>query len=332
MGLAFDAARGDVVMFGGSSTGPPRNDTRTWDGTSWTEQHPATVPPARDSMGMVYDAAAGRIVLFGGRASGGIPYGDTWTWDGTNWTEEAPAHAPSERYAMATAYDAARQEAVVFGGYGRGGRATYLDDTWTWDGADWTKQHPARSPIAREYMSMAYDASDADTVFFGGSACDGCYVDDTWIWDGATWTERSPHVRPSARCCNGIAYDAARADIVLFGGYDGDGNAYLGDTWVWNGAAWSIPFVAHVHVGPDAGPAGTRIRLRAVHFGARERVTAIFIDSVKGQIPLGTFRADPRGRLHVRATIPSNATPGAQKVRVTGVLSGQQATTTFTIT
>jgi hypothetical protein len=35
-----------------------------------------------------------------------------------------------------------------------------------------------------------------------------------------------------------MAYDSATHQIVLFGGSDGTG--YLGDTWTWNGTAWSL--------------------------------------------------------------------------------------------
>ena len=34
-----------------------------------------------------------------------------------------------------------------------------------------------------------------------------------------------------------MAYDAATADVVLFGGFDNQG--YLGDTWTWDGSAWT---------------------------------------------------------------------------------------------
>ena len=49
-GIAYDAARGVVVMFGGfyyDGTYIWRNDTWTWDGTTWTEQNPVTSPAER---------------------------------------------------------------------------------------------------------------------------------------------------------------------------------------------------------------------------------------------------------------------------------------------
>ncbi len=63
--MAYDAATGTVVLFGGGGRRPV-GDTWTWDGTTWTQQHPATSPPVRCGTSMAYDAATGTVVLFGG--------------------------------------------------------------------------------------------------------------------------------------------------------------------------------------------------------------------------------------------------------------------------
>lgn len=42
---------------------------------------------------------------------------------------------------------------------------------------------------------------------------------------------------PPAAYSVGAAFDAARGRLVVFGGYAGGG--YVGDTWEWDGAAWS---------------------------------------------------------------------------------------------
>jgi hypothetical protein len=49
---------------------------------NWTQQAPATSPPARDSAAMAYDAVTGTIVLFGGAGKVGAKFADTWTWGG----------------------------------------------------------------------------------------------------------------------------------------------------------------------------------------------------------------------------------------------------------
>jgi hypothetical protein len=75
-GMTYDAARGQVLLFGGSGYG----DTWTWDGTDWTPRTPAHAPSPRTDTGMAYDATGARVVLFGGGY-----FGDTWTWDGSDW-------------------------------------------------------------------------------------------------------------------------------------------------------------------------------------------------------------------------------------------------------
>ena len=65
--MAYDAATGTIVLFGGNNANsPPVGDTWTWDGSTWTKQAPATSPSAREVASMAYDAATGTIVLFGG--------------------------------------------------------------------------------------------------------------------------------------------------------------------------------------------------------------------------------------------------------------------------
>jgi len=83
--MAYDAATGTAVLFGGETEPGDNNsaDTWTWDGSAWTEQSPATSPPARSAASLAYDAATGAAVLFGG--TGGIPghptfLRGTWTW------------------------------------------------------------------------------------------------------------------------------------------------------------------------------------------------------------------------------------------------------------
>jgi hypothetical protein len=76
--MAYDAATGNVVLFGGGTASTNFGDTWTWDGSTWTKQDAKTSPPARHSASMAYDAATGNVVLFGGQ--GGVFLGDTWTW------------------------------------------------------------------------------------------------------------------------------------------------------------------------------------------------------------------------------------------------------------
>jgi len=84
--MAYDAARRQVVLFGGvnPNSGVLLNDTWVWDGSNWTQKSPQTSPPAREGHAMAYDIARGRVVLFGGLDAKMNTLNDTWLWDGIN--------------------------------------------------------------------------------------------------------------------------------------------------------------------------------------------------------------------------------------------------------
>jgi hypothetical protein len=235
--MAYDAATGNVVLFGGVGGGScGLADTWVWDGSAWTQQHPATHPSARFNASMAYDAATGNVVLFGGGQGcngSGPSLHDTWVWDGSTWIKQHPATHPLARQSASMAYDAATGNVVMFGGqHGSGGPP--LRSTWVWDGSTWTQQHPVARPSGRWEASMAYDAATGNVVLFSGSGLGA----DTWVWDGSTWMKQHPVTSPSARFSASTAYDAATGNVVLFGGYV-KGLGPGADTWVWDGSTWT---------------------------------------------------------------------------------------------
>ena len=111
--MAYDAARGVTVLFGGFNN-LFYGDTWVWNGVAWT-QRMVSGPSARYSHAMAYDSARGVTVLFGGYNN--IPNnGETWEWNGTAWTQRVVS-GPSPRYSHAMAYDSARGVTVLFGGF-----------------------------------------------------------------------------------------------------------------------------------------------------------------------------------------------------------------------
>ncbi len=234
--MAYDAATGTVVLFGGNTASGLAADTWTWNGTTWTQQSPPTSPPAREYSTMTYDPATGNVVLFGGVNRTDSTLADTWTWNGTTWTQQSPPTSPSARSNSTMAYDGATGNVVLFGG--RNSTGSTLADTWTWNGTAWAQQSPATSPSARSDARMAYDPATGTVVLFGGSGAG--FLSDTWTWNGTTWTQQSPATSPSARYLFTMAYDAAAGTVVLFGGdtNTGSGFAVLADTWTYDGTTW----------------------------------------------------------------------------------------------
>ena len=143
---------------------------------------------------------------------------------------------PSPRNGCALAYDSTRGKVVLFGGSDQ--TSSFLQDTWEWDGRNWTEVTPAgQSPSPRQEHKMVYDSARGKVVLFGGLESSGTYQ-DTWEWDGHSWTEMTPAGdNPSARFSHAMAYDSARGKVVLFGGRV-NFTEPAGDTWEWNGCQW----------------------------------------------------------------------------------------------
>ena len=93
--MVYDAARQNVVLFGGSSSAGISNDTYTWNGTRWTQERPASLPAARSQQSMAYDAVRQEVVMFGGY-SGSIT-NDTWVWNGVTWASKTSLTVPTPR-------------------------------------------------------------------------------------------------------------------------------------------------------------------------------------------------------------------------------------------
>ena len=241
--IVYDAAHGQVVLFGGVFQGnnDPRvgnflGDTWIWDGTNWNQKSPQTSPRSRYAFGMAYDSTQSQVVLFGGALGFNTNLGDTWAWDGTNWTQKSPQTSPPARGYCVMAYDAAHQQVVLFGGYSEPPAGppfvagTRWGDTWVWDGTNWTQKSPQSSPSARTGAAMVYDAAHGQVVLFGGFVSAG--LNDTWVWDGSNWTQKFPQTSPGTRAGHAMAYDSTRGQVVLFSGN-------INDTWIWDGSNWT---------------------------------------------------------------------------------------------
>src|SRR5206468_2208845 len=181
MGMAYDAARSQVVLFGGCCDAQSGllNDTWAWDGTTWIQLHPPTSPPPRAAFGIAYDVDRQDVVIFGGE---GGALTSTWTWDGATWTEEHPAHEP--QWVEGPGLSEFRGQVLLFGG-----EWSCIEDiclerkTWIWDGRDWILHEPPDRPSRRSFLGMAWDRARRQVVMFGGLHVYRA-LHDTWTWDG----------------------------------------------------------------------------------------------------------------------------------------------------
>lgn len=258
-GMAYDAARGRMVLFGGfAGSNIWLGDTWEWDGIDWLRRTPAAAPPARGGHAMAYDEVRQRVVLFGG--SNGVEFKqDVWEWDGSTWLDRTPQDGsamPTPRTGHGLAYDAALRRVVLVGAAG----LTTMD-AWSWDGVRWTRLRPGVRPPERMWSALAYDSSGQRLVSFGGAGAAG-RMSDTWELRGERWTPRPAKATPPARQGHAQDWDAVRRRTVVFGGLSG--SAPLGDTWEWDGVQWAVR-------SPAASPPA-RSGHALIYHGARQRI------------------------------------------------------------
>ncbi len=116
--IAYDGARGMVVLVGGDNGTQKLSDVWEWDGSTerWFQRSPASSPPARayaalSSLG----AATPGVVLFGGL--GAALMNDTWIWNGTTWTQATMGSGvPTPRQRPTMVYDSGIGRLVAYGG------------------------------------------------------------------------------------------------------------------------------------------------------------------------------------------------------------------------
>lgn len=274
--IAYDAQLQTVLLFGGkfTFTFPPAESDRTFsfDGTTWTELFPTTVPPRRYDHQLAVDPLSQRPVLSGGlQDSPNAILDDVYEWNGTDWVLQAPLPMTSYRHAMA-AFD---DSMVTLRG----------DHEFTTDPVMWLRAGGAYTPIdlARRGRLVAHDAArrrtvsvrdtrtfefdgyrwsdtgvaaPADLIAFayhgGSSRC--VALDDasgTWLWDGANWTQANPTAAPTLSSA-AVSHDPVRDRIVVFG-TNGSGGTPLNETWEWTGADWNQRF-------PTNSPTGLYLR------------------------------------------------------------------------
>jgi hypothetical protein len=237
--MAYDAARDEMVLFGGNRVlfGPGTPDPATFLDDTWVLQRDTWTrrdvagPPPRAEAAMAYDVMRRRVVLFGGYAqtsTGRVRYGDTWEWDGTQWTLTA-ARGPAPRNGAALAYDERDGVTVLSGGP----PSLVGAETWEWDGTTW-RQRPEPAPPGRFNPVMVYHRAVTGLLRYGGWT-GTTRASDTWLRANGRWREL-PARGPAARNHAAMAYDADRGRAVLFGGHDGD--RVFGDTWEFDGARW----------------------------------------------------------------------------------------------
>jgi hypothetical protein len=254
----YDSGSGQMIMFGGQSSGSDLNDlwlgvTSSTQSVSFTGMTASGTPPSgRYGHVATYDPGSNRMTVFGGATGSPSPCAnDLWLLDGANgksgnptWlTLTASGTAPSARQYHSAAYDAGSNTLIVFGG--NNCSSTYYNDVWVLSHANgeggtsaWTKLQPTgTTPSAREGASAVYDPGSNVLVVYGGDAGSSRFG-DVWTLSHANgsggtpaWSQLSPTgTAPAARTSHTASYDSASNKMTVFGGATASGT--LGDVWI----------------------------------------------------------------------------------------------------
>ena len=153
--MAYDSARGRVILFGGDDGQSFFGDTWAWDGADWI-QEADTGPPARSGHGMDYDNLRDRVVLVDGMSKSTVQVQvSVWVsgWFGSGH------------------YETQTQQQV---------KVQFFNDTWEYDGSVWTRVADT-GPEPRMGCGLVYNGK---TMLLFGGKNDTTFFKNTWEWDG----------------------------------------------------------------------------------------------------------------------------------------------------
>jgi N-acetylneuraminic acid mutarotase len=245
-GLTYDRDRDKVILFGGYRYKPGTktralealHDTWEFDGTNWTRVN--ETGPSVDKPLLVFDAARHETIMVG--------IGNTiqtlmtrWDPDSKTWQAETPAALPPCVNEAGLVYQTHNERVVLAGGLCLT-TASQLDETWEWDGDNWTK---LTTTATTRYTGSAitYDVANQKVVRYGGVIAFSSTPDSsTWIYGNLVWRFMSPIANPSARSLPVFRRDPVRNSLWLMGGlseYSGGETAfYYDDLWRFQGGIW----------------------------------------------------------------------------------------------
>jgi hypothetical protein len=276
-GMAYSLINSSTLLFGGDTLSGPfgsiSDETWLYSFGAWIQLSPTNSPPATNGIELAYDINRGVYVTYGGTPGGfigGTALDRTWEFDMAtqNWTEIVPANTPGGRANYAMTYDSTRNVTVIYGGE----LSTLLvgdsDQTWEWDGTDWTRTATTGTPGPLERASMCFHQGLNKTVMFGGINVLTGGVSTTWLYDGSTWTAANvTGTRPAARTGCSMVYDNFRQVCIMTGGQNPTNGTPFNDTWEWDGTNWTQVTSSYTNGRLDFGMAFDVSSRQTVMFG-----------------------------------------------------------------
>ena len=226
--MAYDAAREQTILQGGTSGGLDRSTTWSYRDGRWRAEIAIFGPNGRSLPVFVADPEARASFLFGGLNADP----DLWRFMNGSWAPVIVAGIPGDCPYPLGVWDSGRKRTVI---------VCQDSDVFEWNGQAWTEfASLSTKPPLRSLGSIAYDATLRKTVLYGGfSGFD--YINETWLWDGVRWTKVDGE-HPGYRSLAQMFYDPISKKTILYGGIGRERRegtlVRFADTWNFNGTRW----------------------------------------------------------------------------------------------
>jgi len=252
--LFYDTVAQQVCLYGGrTQSGTYLGDHWCYDGARWTAVPTAgTAPFARSDYAYAWDAARGELFLQSGRPEASTTVdGKTWVLRrvaGTpTWFDVTPATLDLRQHGAT--YDPASERVIM------AGDLTLAPSTLrAWNGTGYVSLSPG-DPEGDGNPSFLFRTSNPvyvparNRVVFAQAGT----TLETWEWDRVSWALRATGGASTAT--GGLSSGWLGSNLITFGG--NKLNVAQGDTWAWNGTAWSL-----LEAGPVHPPAAFDARFR----------------------------------------------------------------------
>lgn len=232
--MAWDPVREKVVLVGGADSSFAKlSDTWEWDGNDWRLVPVNTPPTARFGATLTWNPERLSLMFIGG--SFATATRDVWALNGSTWAKLNDDDLAATGHGAE--WDLVHEKLIVFS----------LGGTWEWDGSRFISRK-ALAPNPKQAAAIAFDEVHREIVSYSGMAVPIYYLeplDELWLKSAAGWNARGVLPRPLPRHNAGMAWDAVHQRVVMFGGSSifgspmGPVGQLFGETWEWDGAAWT---------------------------------------------------------------------------------------------
>ncbi len=248
-GMAYDSARDRIVLFGGAATASDQTtvnnmyDTWEFDGTNWTQRNAAG--PTVNKPILTYDSARNQLLMLGINDKTETQMYLYNPADGT-WTQQHPTTLPGCVQEAGMVFQTQSNTVMETGGVCASSTST--EETFEWDGTNWTKIKPAAGSGNTFGSAIAYDPTRQLVLEFGGVPPFDVPRGQTWAYLSQNWFPITDSGVPSQRSLFSFKADPKNKLVWLYAGIN-ESNTF-GDLWSFQNGQWNQVTI------PDTGPTG----------------------------------------------------------------------------